>query len=364
MSKAPLIKDFTTASYHAFNGDRTLCAVSNNDNLVTIFETGNSDDPSKWTPTKHVLSEHGGYISGIDWCAKTNQIVTCGHDRDAYVWKFVDNKWSPALVILRLNRAATAVKWSPDGQKFAVASGTKCVPICTFDESHDWWACTMIKKHKSTVVSVDWSPNGKFVVTGACDFKARIFSAFVKGIDDEDNSDYSFWGKANEFGECLAEFDQAKAWVNDVSWSPCGKQIAFTGHGSTLHFVDIADGKKDVFTFHSKELPYSHLDFVTADTAVAVGYNFNPTVFKKCGGEWKQDKKLDEEKSGPAKVATGGAAAARAMFQTADKKATTADAAQTTVKTLHTNAITDVKVGGANLVTTCSIDGRIIHWKL
>lgn len=37
-------------------------------------------------------------------------------DRNAYVWTFSDGKWKPTLVILRINRAATFVKWSPQGR--------------------------------------------------------------------------------------------------------------------------------------------------------------------------------------------------------------------------------------------------------
>lgn len=44
------------------------------------------------------------------------------------------------------------MKWSPDGKKFAVASGAKCVPVCYFEKEHDWWVSKMIKKHKSTVL--------------------------------------------------------------------------------------------------------------------------------------------------------------------------------------------------------------------
>ena len=36
-------------------------------------------------------------------------------DRNAYVWTYVGSKWKPSLVILRINRAATIVKWSPKG---------------------------------------------------------------------------------------------------------------------------------------------------------------------------------------------------------------------------------------------------------
>lgn len=37
-------------------------------------------------------------------------------DRNAYVWTFTGGAWKPSLVILRINRAATMVKWSPLGE--------------------------------------------------------------------------------------------------------------------------------------------------------------------------------------------------------------------------------------------------------
>jgi actin related protein 2/3 complex subunit 1A/1B len=80
------------------------------------------------------------------------------------VWKLDQGEWKPTLVILRINRAATAVKWSPDGKKFAVASGAKCVPICYYEAANDWWISKMIKDHKSTVLCLDWCPNSKVLL--------------------------------------------------------------------------------------------------------------------------------------------------------------------------------------------------------
>lgn len=37
--------------------------------------------------------------------------------------------WKPTLVLLRINRAATHVRWSPNEDKFAVASGARCVDL-------------------------------------------------------------------------------------------------------------------------------------------------------------------------------------------------------------------------------------------
>jgi actin related protein 2/3 complex subunit 1A/1B len=69
-----------------------------------------------------------------------NKIVSCSHDRNAFVWTYdsASTKWMPALVILRIDRAALDVKWSLDGLRFAVTSGAKCAPVCTYEETNDW----------------------------------------------------------------------------------------------------------------------------------------------------------------------------------------------------------------------------------
>ncbi len=70
----------------------------------------------------------------------TNKIVSCSHDRNAFVWTFdrASNSWKPSLVILRIDRAALDVRWDAQGQRFAVSSGAKCVPVCTYEQSNDW----------------------------------------------------------------------------------------------------------------------------------------------------------------------------------------------------------------------------------
>jgi actin related protein 2/3 complex subunit 1A/1B len=84
--------------------------------------------------------QHDLVVSALDWSAANDKIVSCSHDRNAFVWSYnaAERKWVPALVILRIDRAALDVRWSLDGKKFAVASGAKCVSICTYEKSSDW----------------------------------------------------------------------------------------------------------------------------------------------------------------------------------------------------------------------------------
>jgi actin related protein 2/3 complex subunit 1A/1B len=66
-------------------------------------------------------------VTSIDWAPTTNRIVTASQDRNAYVWNWDarEKAWKPTLVLLRINRAATHVRWSPREDKFAVACGAR-----------------------------------------------------------------------------------------------------------------------------------------------------------------------------------------------------------------------------------------------
>lgn len=67
--------------------------------------------------------------------------------------------------------------------KFAVGCGAKCVSVCYYEEDQNWWVSKHIKKHKSTVLRVDWHPNNVLLATSSTDFKVRIFAAHIKGVD-------------------------------------------------------------------------------------------------------------------------------------------------------------------------------------
>lgn len=149
------------------------------------------------------------YLSGIDWAPNTNRIVTCAADRNAYVWtQGSDSKWRPTLVLLRINRAATCVKWSPQENKFAAGSGARLISVCYFESENDWWVSKHIKKPiRSTITSLDWHPNNVVLVAGSADFKVRVFSAYIRDI--EELPEPTPWGSKMALGQLLAEFSNS-----------------------------------------------------------------------------------------------------------------------------------------------------------
>jgi actin related protein 2/3 complex subunit 1A/1B len=90
-------------------------ALSPNSKDVQIY-TRADPNTNAWQLTQ-TLTEHSSKVLNIDWAPQTNRIVTCSSDKNAYVWSFDGRVWKPELVVLRINRAATCVKWSPNGKK-------------------------------------------------------------------------------------------------------------------------------------------------------------------------------------------------------------------------------------------------------
>merc|ERR1711971_1247588 len=74
---------------HAWSGDRKQLALSRNSKEVVLYKSG-----GKGWEADGSLDQHDLRVTGIDWAPKTNRIVTCSADRNAYVWvKQDDGTW-------------------------------------------------------------------------------------------------------------------------------------------------------------------------------------------------------------------------------------------------------------------------------
>lgn len=344
---------------HAFSGDRNGLALSLNDHEVKIYKKSGKG----WDET-HTLGEHGQHVTGIDWAPKSNRIVTCGADRNAYVWTFEQGKWKPHLVILRINRAATCVKWSPTENKFAVGSSARLISVSYYEEEHTWWVSKHIKKPiRSTVTCLDWHPNNILIAAGSTDFKARVFSGYIKEIEDKPSP--NTWGSKMVFANAMAEFSNGGGgWVHAISFSPSGDKIAWVGHDSSVSVADSSHENRLVVVKDSF-LPFMGVTWVTENSIVAAGYDCNPMLFtyNAAQGTLKLISKLDipQEK-------TEGTVSAMNRFKNLDKKASAGDTSEE-LRTQHQNTITQVSVyegtkAQCKRIATSGVDGNIIFWDL
>jgi len=250
-------------------------------------------------------------------------------------------------------------------KKFAVASGAKVVPVCHYEEANDWWISKMIKKHKSTVLDVAWHPNSHFLATASSDFKCRIFSAFIEGVDKGVDSPYGDTS-THEFGKDLAELDGSNGWVESCAWSPSGNLLAYVGHDSSLNVVNII-GPKSI-TVKSSSLPATKVIFLSEKVIVVAGHGFNPMIYQDNGKSWDFLGFAEQPKEG-AKAAAGGDA--RSMWTNKTTKGQdSSEGDSAPLLTTHTNTITNLAAHGdtqwatsVDAFSTSGLDGKVVVWK-
>ncbi|XP_046584709.1 actin-related protein 2/3 complex subunit 1A-B-like isoform X3 [Haliotis rubra] len=347
---------------HAFSGDRKGLVLSQKSPEVKIYKQAGT----KWQ-LADTLTEHGQRVTGIDWAPNSNRIVTCGADRNAYVWSLESNgKWKPMLVILRINRAATCVKWSPQENKFAVGSGARLISVSYYEEDNNWWVSKHIKKPiRSTVTCLDWHANNVLIAAGSSDFKARVFSGYIKEVDKKPGP--CSWGTKMPWGTNLAEFsnggETGSGWVHSVSFSPSGDRLAWVGHDSSISVVDSNKGS-ELVCIKENFLPFMSITWVTENSIVCAEYDCNPMLFTYTdSGKLNAVSKLDipQEKE-------SGQISAMNRFKNLEKKATTDDFSSD-LKTQHQNTITQVSIfagtkSDCTKISTSGVDGNIIIWDL
>ncbi|EUB61792.1 Actin-related protein 2/3 complex subunit 1A [Echinococcus granulosus] len=337
----------------------------NTSNVYILSVPKSSGDRFKLVDT---LKEHSALVMGIDWCATSNQIVSCSADRNAYVWKQTpDGKWKPTLVALQINRAALCVKWSPLGNKFAVGSGSKIVSVCFFEKEQDWWVPKQIRKTmKSTITCVDWHPNNTLLACGSTDYRVRVFSAFIKETDSGDSD--SAWGVKSSFQTLLFEaYNGHGSWIHCVCFSADGNKLAWAGHDCSLSIAEARTGNPPVVrTIRTHYLPLLSCVWVAPNSVLGAGHDCCPILFNYYGPM----KGISEGKMIDLKSESQGATKVSAFshFQNIDRMATT-DTADTRLTTIHQNSITELCIMKGNRskalqVTSIGRDGQLVIWDM
>jgi len=344
---------------HAFNADRTQVALCPNNNEVHIYEK-----QGKSWQLINVLGEHDKLVTGIDWAPKTNRIVSCSQDRNAYVWSRDEKSqsWKPTLVLLRINRAATFVRWSPTETKFAVCSGARCVSICYFEEDNDWWVSKHLKKPiRSTVLALDWHPNDVLVSIGSSDSKARVLSAYIKGIDSKPPANP--WGEKLPFNTICGEYSsETSAWVHACAFSPSGNILAWTSHDSSLSIY--YPSQKKLVEVKTPLLPFMSLLWLSEGSIIAVGHDCSPVLFTGNENGWTLHGKADESMKKTSD--TGPAGSAFNKFRQMDSKGTQNNA-DSDLNSVHYNTITSVRSFAGSrekvsMYSTSGVDGKLVIW--
>lgn len=355
----------TPISDHAFSNDHSLLALARDTNVELYYSDG------KRFELGNTLTDHDKTVTSVDISA-SGRLVTCSQDRNALVWEIqADGSWKPTLVLLRINRAATFVRWSPDEKKFAVGSGARVVAVCYFEAENDWWISKHIKKPiRSTILSVAWHPNSVLLAAGSTDGHARVFSSFIKSVDERPAP--TNWGERIPFQTLCGDFvSESGGWVHDVSFSPSGDALGFVTHDSSI-VVAYPGGPEQppraVVSVSTSLLPLKSLVWANENSIIAAGYDCHPVVFQGDENGWKFTSSIDD----PSKAARSEAKENTAlnMFRQLDLKGTVDnDSGSTSLPTIHQNAITRIRAYESNgsevtKISSTGNDGKVVIYQL
>ncbi|KAK5138904.1 WD domain-containing protein [Cryomyces antarcticus] len=347
---------------HSFSADRQTLAVARDSNVELYARSG-----SKFA-LQDELRGHDKTVTGVDIAPRSGRIVTCSQDRNAYVWEPSPSGWKPTLVLLRINRAATSVRWSPSEAKFAVGSGARVIAVCYFEEENNWWVSKHLKKPiRSTITSVSWHPNSVLLAAGSTDGHARVFSSFIKGVDPRPEP--SAWGERLPFNTVCGEYLNGTAgWVHGCAFSPSGDALAFTAHDSSITVVYPGgpdQPPKAVVSVSTQVLPLVSLVWTSESEIVAAGYDCE--AFKFRGDEQGWELTGSVESKGRPGLADQREESALNMFRQMDLKGKVKD--DTQLNTVHQNTISTVRGyagdgGHVSKFSTSGVDGRVVVWSL
>ncbi|KAL4996844.1 Alpha/Beta hydrolase protein [Aspergillus recurvatus] len=322
---------------HSFSSDKSVLAVARENNVELYQKAG-----SKFSLTDE-LKGHEKTVTSVDIAPNSGRIVTCSQDRNAYVWEQTPTGWKPTLVLLRINRAATFVRWSPSEQKFAVGSGARVIAVCYFEEENDWWISKHLKKPiRSTITTLAWHPNSVLLAAGSTDSHARVLSSFIKGVDTRPEP--SAWGERLPFNTICGEFlNDSAGWIHGVCFSPNGNALAFTGHDSSVTVVYPSAPEQPpraMLNISTRLLPFNSLIWNGENEIIAAGHDCEPYRLRGDENGWQLEGSI-ENKAG-AGAGSVREESALNMFRQMDLKGQSQ--ADTQLKTVHQNTINTVRV--------------------
>lgn len=343
---------------HAWNKDGTQVALCPNTSEIQIYKVNGKDKE-----LLHTLCEHTQVVSGIDWDPICDRIVSCSHDRNAYVWeKNQEGQWVPVLVQLRLRTAATSCRWSSSGTRFVVTTGAQKLRVCYYDTNHNWWQSMSLAtagRGESTCFKAEFMPgdvrvlvaqgNGhcSLITTDEAEASAMKQKAKGKGVDKK------------KYNYVLTSL-QTQGWTNCCAVSPSGAWIAYSSQDSVMYIVkgdELTNTKGKITGLPFNGLPLTSLAFLSETAVVGAGFDCQPRLFYYNGSAW-EDLGLIDVPEVHESAAGGGAtnSIASRMSQFGGKAVTKAT-------TIHSNVVLEVRRRG-NTFTTCSNDGTLGIWPL
>ena len=348
----------------AFNKDFKKVALSKKDNIIYIYEIKDFMKPDTWK-LEDKLEAHVQYISGLDWNAFTNEILSCSYDKTTFVWAYSNKKWTPSSVVATTKLGYLCCKWNSRGDKFCEGTSGKQLFIGYYNTETKWWMVRNIKGHKSSVVCCEIDPTSLFVISGSTDLRVYISSCYLPEVDDSHLTDATK-PLAQNFNTVIYEF-RPNSWINSVTWNASGSLGFAAAQNSTISVMNYKDQKTDVI--NCKHAPVTLIVPNGENSFFAVCYDRNILEYEKKGDKWEIKKTVtsggEAKKTGTSGPSKGTAVsdALKKFQQMGVQKKENLAVTTKQASHLHQSLISSLNIKGKDIITT-DVSGFVKYWKL
>ena len=227
-----------------YSPDGKYVASASNDKTVKVWKIATGE-------CVKTLIGHAGKVYSVSYSPDGKSLASGSFDDTIKLWKMEDGE---CIQTLKVGHLVTSIAYSPDGKSLAIGSWANDIKLWKIEEGD---VIKTFGAHTSKVLSLVYSPNGEYLLTGANeDSKLWDMStgACIKKFfgchpvayspDEKYILTNNFWYKKIYLSEILTE-DVIKTFVGHtdfiyaVAYSPDGKYLATGSDDKTIKLWNI-----------------------------------------------------------------------------------------------------------------------------
>ncbi|KAJ2746711.1 general transcription repressor [Coemansia sp. BCRC 34301] len=177
---------------------------------------------------RHVLTGHDQDIYSLDFSPDGSMILSGSGDRTVRIWSLETGKEISKLSIEDMgpkDAGVTSVAFSPNGKLVAAASLDKMIRLWDVTSGQP---LQRIDGHKDSVYAVAFSPDGQSLLSGSLDKSLRLW----------DMGRYGPQGGPRDIVQCRSTLNGHKDFVLSVAYSPDGNWIVSGSKDRGVQFWD------------------------------------------------------------------------------------------------------------------------------